>query len=385
MSEPGDVAVAPRGLAVREQGPVDAPVVVLVHGSMDRSSGMRRAARALADDLRVVIYDRRGYGRSAAVGPPFSVDEQVADLMAVIDGRPAVVFGHSFGGDIALAAAERHPHLVRAVGTYEAPMSWEPWWPEDTAGGDAVRVGEEDGPAAAAEAFGRRMVGDRIWDRLPPATRADRLAEGPALVGELSDLRRRPPYDPALITVPVLVARGERCAAHHLDGTRTLIERLILRPGGRVCEAVVVPGVGHGIHLDQPAAMAGLVRRVVAMAAVADARGRPSGSVDVDLEPEEVAASGRAGRGGVALHAGHAVLEVRPLRPHEHPEPHEDGHAQHLDGDGPGQHGDDDPDEQQPDDQQHAQRGHLLGVQGAQHRAILGGPAGDGQGYGAAR
>ncbi len=154
------------------------------------------------------------------------------DLVAVIDGRPAVVFGHSFGGDIALAAAERHPHLVRAVGTYEAPMSWEPWWPEDTAGGDAVRLGEEEGPAAAAEAFARRMVGDRIWDRLPPATRADRLAEGPALVGELSDLRRRPPYDPALITVPVLVARGERCAPHHLDGTRTLIERLIA-PAGR--------------------------------------------------------------------------------------------------------------------------------------------------------
>ena len=103
--------VGPRGLAVREQGPVDALLVVLVHGSMDRSSGMRRAARALADDFRVVIYDRRGYGRSVGVGPPFGVDEQVEDLVAVIDGRPAVVFGHSFGGDVALAAAERHPAL----------------------------------------------------------------------------------------------------------------------------------------------------------------------------------------------------------------------------------------------------------------------------------
>jgi pimeloyl-ACP methyl ester carboxylesterase len=189
----------------------------------------------------------------------------VEDLVAVIDGRPAVVFGHSFGGDVALAAAERHPALVRAVGTYEAPMSWEPWWPDDTAGGDAVRLGEEEGPSAAADAFARKMIGDRVWDRLPPATRAHRLAEGPALVGELSDLRLRPPYDPARIAVPVLVARGERCAPHHRDGTRALAERLIARSAG-VCEVVVVPEVGHGVHLDQPEALAALVRRVAAMA-----------------------------------------------------------------------------------------------------------------------
>ena len=258
---------------MRESGPVDAPLVVLVHGSMDRSSGMRKAARTLADGFRVVTYDRRGYGRSMGVGPPFGVDEQVEDLVAVIDGRPAIVLGHSFGGDVALAAAERHPALLRAVGTYEAPMSWEPWWPDDTAGGDAVRIGAEDGPSAAADAFARRMVGDRIWDRLPPATRAQRLAEGPALVGELSDLRRRPPYDPQRITVPVLVARGERCAPHHLDGARALVERLARRPAGTVCEAVVVPDVGHGVHLDQPEALAGLVRRLAAMAG--DAARRP--------------------------------------------------------------------------------------------------------------
>jgi pimeloyl-ACP methyl ester carboxylesterase len=267
-------SAGPRGLAVREQGPVDAPLVVLVHGGMDRSSGMRRTAGALASDFRVVTYDRRGYGRSVGVGPPFTIDEQVADLLAVMDERPAVVFGHSIGGDVALAAAERHPALVRSVGTYEAPMSWEPWWPEGTAGGDAVRLGEEEGPAAAADAFARRMIGDRIWDRLPPTTRAQRLAEGPALVGELSDLRRRPPYDPARITVPVLVARGERCAPQHLDGARILVERLTARPAGSVCELVVVPDVGHGVHLDRPDALAGLVRRLAAMAG--EVGGRPA-------------------------------------------------------------------------------------------------------------
>ena len=34
-----------------------------------------------------------------------------------------------------------------------------------------------------------------------------------------------------------------------------------------------------------------------------------------------------------------------------------------------------DADDEQADDQQHTQRGHLVGVQGAQHPAILGGQA----------
>ena len=259
------------GLYVSEQGPEDAPLVVLVHGGMDRGSGLRKVANHLRDDFRVAVYDRRGYGRSLAVGGPFGIDEQVADLVAVIAGRRAIVFGHSLGGDVALAAAERRPDLVRAVGSYEAPMSWTSWWPDDTAGGDAVRLAATAGPEVAAEAFARRMVGDRIWDRLPEATRAARRAEGPALVGELDDLRRRPPYDAARITVPVLVARGERGAAHHRDGTLRLAEALDDRPDGAVCRVVIVPDVGHGIHLEQPEVMAGLVRELAAMADAADA------------------------------------------------------------------------------------------------------------------
>ena len=62
------------------------------------------------------------------------MDAQVADLVDVLAGRPAVVFGHSYGGNVALAAADRHPDLVRAVGVYETPLSWLDWWPGTTAG-----------------------------------------------------------------------------------------------------------------------------------------------------------------------------------------------------------------------------------------------------------
>src|SRR3954469_22439695 len=89
-----------------------APLVVLVHGSMDRSAAFARCRRHLRD-LHVVLYDRRGYGRSAGLGAP-SIEGHAEDLLAVIDGRPCVVVGHSIGGLFALIAAQRAPSVVRA-------------------------------------------------------------------------------------------------------------------------------------------------------------------------------------------------------------------------------------------------------------------------------
>ena len=85
----------PSGLAVTEHVPEDRrrgdPVVVLVHGSLDRSTSFTRVLRRL-EDLHTIVYDRRGYhGSRQAVPLATSLDDHVDDLLAVIGGRPAVV------------------------------------------------------------------------------------------------------------------------------------------------------------------------------------------------------------------------------------------------------------------------------------------------------
>jgi pimeloyl-ACP methyl ester carboxylesterase len=223
---------------------------------------MWAVARRLQGDLRVITYDRRGYARSRDLGGPYDLATQVADLVALLDGRPAAVFGHSLGGDIALAAAQRHPDLVPAVGAYEPPMPWEPWWPTRNAGRVALEHNARDGAGAAAEAFMRRMVGDANWERLPERTKAERRADGPALVGEFEDVRRGPPYDPAEIRVPVVLARGGDCAPQHVRAAAVLTEQLRAPARTAGFELVVVPGARHGIHFQDPDACAGVVRRV---------------------------------------------------------------------------------------------------------------------------
>jgi pimeloyl-ACP methyl ester carboxylesterase len=96
-------------------GPDDpgAPAVVLVHGWTCSTAFWAPVLRELAAGHRVIVYDQRGHGRSAAPGPGgYSTDALADDLEAVLEqtlepGRRAVVAGHSMGGMTVMAAAGR--------------------------------------------------------------------------------------------------------------------------------------------------------------------------------------------------------------------------------------------------------------------------------------
>jgi pimeloyl-ACP methyl ester carboxylesterase len=244
----------------------EGPLVVLVHGAMDRSSSMLRLWRVLEDECRLLRYDRRGYGRSLAAGPSTSFDQQVDDLATIVGPRrAAVLVGHSLGGVMCLALAERSPAQVGAVLAYEAPMMWEPWWPADSAGGAALAgssADSADGDGDAAEAFLRRMLGDARWQRLPAQVRAERRAEGASLLAELRSVRppSRAPYQPERLAVPVVAAFGTETQPQHQRAAEELAGRA---PHG-VLQAVA--GAGHGAHLTHPAAFADLVRRSLSLA-----------------------------------------------------------------------------------------------------------------------
>lgn len=265
-----DVArVGPFGLAVHAHPAAlgadpSTPIVVLVHGTMDRATSLAKVARRLPD-LEVHRYDRRGYGDSRVdptgrtVPVPQAVEDHVADLMAVIDGRRSVVVGHSMGGTIALAAAAQHPDLIVAVAAYESPRPWAPWWPTTSPGARVAGDAAVD-PATAAERFMRRMVGDAQWERMPASSRATRRAEGPALVSDMTSIRGVAAYDDAALTMPVVAARGELSQDHH---SRAAEEIATSVPDG---ELVTIPGARHGAHLTHPDEFADLVRRTVVRA-----------------------------------------------------------------------------------------------------------------------
>jgi pimeloyl-ACP methyl ester carboxylesterase len=246
-----------------EAGPPDAPLVVLIHGSMDRSTGMLRLSRRLDGAFRVLRYDRRGYGKSAPADHPhqgpFDMHAQVGDLMAQLAGRRAVLIGHSYGGNVALAAAAQHPDEIAGVAVYETPLSWEPWWPGTTAGAAARAT---DGDAAeAAERFMRRLVSDPVWEGLPERTKATRRREGSAMVGELRDLAAHRPWQAADVRCPVVLSYGELGAPHHRQGMQHVHA---LMPGSAL---FVLPRARHDAPMSNAEEFAATVVDSIAVAA----------------------------------------------------------------------------------------------------------------------
>ncbi len=240
------------GIWCTETGPIDGPTLVMVHGSLDRATGLSRLARRFDDRYRVIRIDRRGYGRSADHDGPFTVDRNIADLINVVERLAPEselhFFGHSFGGNVVLGASTRFAERTRAVALFETPLSWQPWW-----GGGSSKGFPEQDPRDSAEAFMRRLVGDSRWERLPERTREARRAEGRVLVGELSDLRSGPPWRPEDITVPVLALCGSRGADHHKRAVAYLSEVI------NNCVHREIDGAGHGAPNSHPVEVAEVV------------------------------------------------------------------------------------------------------------------------------
>jgi pimeloyl-ACP methyl ester carboxylesterase len=93
--------------------------VVLSHGWTCSAAFWARVVHRLRGDLRVVVYDQRGHGRSQAVrAGGFTAEALADDLAAVVTatvprGSPTVIAGHSMGAMAVVALAGRHPDVVR--------------------------------------------------------------------------------------------------------------------------------------------------------------------------------------------------------------------------------------------------------------------------------
>jgi pimeloyl-ACP methyl ester carboxylesterase len=103
-------------LAVRDSGG-HASTAVLLHGLGAPQRSWDRVASLLTPHLRVVTYDQRGHGASAAAAD-YSLDAFLADLQAVLDAlaleHPLLV-GHSFGGLLAVEHAAARPGCAGVV------------------------------------------------------------------------------------------------------------------------------------------------------------------------------------------------------------------------------------------------------------------------------
>ena len=113
-----------------DEGPGDAPPVLMLHGNGTWSYMYRRPLAALtAAGHRCVAYDHMGFGRSDK--PPYmgaySLERHVRNALAVIDEldlRDMLLVLHDWGGPIGLAAALERRDRLRGIALLNT-WAWE--------------------------------------------------------------------------------------------------------------------------------------------------------------------------------------------------------------------------------------------------------------------
>jgi pimeloyl-ACP methyl ester carboxylesterase len=215
---------------VRDRGPADGDVVVLLHGFPQTSVSWDDVAGLLTDvGYRTLAPDQRGYspgarprGRRAYRG-----SELAGDVIGLLDAagvERAHLVGHDWGGGVAWNVAMSHPDRVRTLTSLSTPHpaafaralfttsqllhSWYmflfqlPWLPE----------------AAASPARNPQRFADGLVDQGVPADKArayaELLAEPGAFTAALNWYRgaplQRPGSPPGRVIMPTLHIHGAR-------------------------------------------------------------------------------------------------------------------------------------------------------------------------------
>jgi pimeloyl-ACP methyl ester carboxylesterase len=100
------------------------PAIVMIHGFGAAIDWWDEIAPALATDHRVIRVDLIGHGGTAAPAAGYTIPRQAELVAAVLDrlGIDRVtVIGHSMGGEVATALAERNPVRIAAMVLIDSP------------------------------------------------------------------------------------------------------------------------------------------------------------------------------------------------------------------------------------------------------------------------
>ena len=244
------------------------PPLVLLHGFTGSSATWWPIGERLARDFTTIAVDLPGHGRSAPLraAPEDALGALVSELVGVLDAlsieRPAWL-GYSMGGRVALAFALRHPERVGHLVLESAS-------PGIADRAERARRTEADDALAATieredvERFVERWMAQPLFAS-QNALGAETLAEERSrrLAGSAGGLAwalralsvgRQPSFwdDLGSLAPPTLAVAGA------LDDKYCSIARALTAraPNAR---PVVVPGAGHAVHLERPAAFCAAV------------------------------------------------------------------------------------------------------------------------------
>lgn len=230
----------------------DRPTLLMLHASGSSPRQWAPYAAALAPRFRVLTPELLGYAGEAAwpAGTLASLDAEAEHLAPLLHAQPVHLFGHSYGGAVALQIALRWPERVASLTLYEpvrfallrrSPGSLQSY--EDIVG-VGRRIGMEvlSGTLhAAGERFVDYWSGEGAWRELGDAQRDAIAARMPKVQAEFEALfaDRVPAAAWRTLTMPVHLMGGTRSPLPARQ-VGALLAELLPQAGG-----LTLTGLGH--------------------------------------------------------------------------------------------------------------------------------------------
>lgn len=239
------------------EGPGGAPALLLINSLGTDHRMWSRQERAFTERYRVIRYDARGQGGTAAPDPPYAIEDLGADAVALLDHlgiERTHVCGVSLGGFVALWLAINRPDRLHTAvyADTAARIGTADGWNERIS---AVRDG---GMVSIRDLVMERFFSDRFRDEEPEvvADIGDAL-EGhrpEGYIGHCTALRDGDLRDDVgAIGVPSLVIVGTADVSTPPEESRWLHERIA------GCRLEELSGAGHLSNLERPTAFTGAV------------------------------------------------------------------------------------------------------------------------------
>ena len=94
------------------------PVVVLLHGFLENNHMWNQVIPIISKNKRVLALDLLGHGQSGCLGYIHTMEIMAEAVFAVLKSlriRKITLIGHSMGGYVSLALAEKNPEMIRGL------------------------------------------------------------------------------------------------------------------------------------------------------------------------------------------------------------------------------------------------------------------------------
>ena len=232
------------------------PPLLFVHAGICDSRMWDEQFAHFARHYRVVRYDMRGYGQTAAVDGPFAHHHDLYGLLKHLGIARTHLLGCSMGGSACLDFALAYPDMVdRLILVGSAPSGYQTNRPLPAQLATVDAALEKGDFATAAEletqiwVDGIGRTPEQVSSELRDRVRAMNMI---ALQNEVLDLGQPQPLDPpaaqrlAEVQAPTLLLIGDLDQPRTLDAIEFMAERL---PNAR---KVVMSGTAHLPNLEQP-------------------------------------------------------------------------------------------------------------------------------------